>query len=66
MEKAQLEQILKSDLSHEILYENRPIWVEDYNPKRGVARVKNLDSEEVNVVSVTELQNTGKVSENKH
>lgn len=66
MEKRRFEEIIKSNSNHEILYQSHPIWIEDYNPKREVARIKNLDNGEINVVSIGDLEETGIISGVKH
>lgn len=66
MDKSKFEKIFNSNMKHEVLYQNRPIWIQDYNQKRGVAKVENLDNGEINVVSINDLDSTGKISGEAH
>ena len=61
MDKEKFEDILTSNEKREVLYESHPIWIEGYNPKREMARIKNLDTGEIEVVPIGVLENTGRI-----
>lgn len=61
-----LDEIVHSRENIEIIYKKHPVWIEDFNKIKEVVEIKTLDTNEILVVDVAELVDTGKVIGIKH
>lgn len=49
-------EILQSAKVIDVTYQNNSVWIEDVNKDRNTAMVKNLNTDDIREVPVTELQ----------
>lgn len=61
MDKNRAKEILNSTKSIEVQYENKPVWIEEVDDTRNVAKVRRLDNGMHLTVSVNDLHETGTV-----
>ncbi|MEG6616670.1 H-type small acid-soluble spore protein [Peptococcaceae bacterium 1198_IL3148] len=56
MDAQRATEILHSQNTIEVTYQNNSIWIEDVNQSKNTAVVKNLDTDKVSEVPVSALQ----------